>query len=314
MYKIVSGILLNALCLFFAFPTNAQQFKIIAAEDGAALPFATLINYTHPNLVSANVSGIADLTAQEGDSIAVSYVGFKTTSFVFNTNTSPIIRLFKETVLMQPITIQKCNNEKSLLYINNTVNYVLKNGVRHYFDGLDWWGVRWKNSEHAIRINPEKENTILESFSFWLDKSPFGPKSAIQAPLIVSFYDVTDSITPGNLLTETPLIYYPQKTGKQTLNIDSFHLRIPPKGIYISFQCVTNEDYAWTQTIKINGKINDTVIKCYGGIIVGVYSSDFEVASFNPIKNSWFLLSKKSGESDLHPSLKCEAILKYCED
>ena len=108
MYKIVSGILLNVICLLFAFVSNAQQFKIIAAEDGAALPFATLINYTHTNLVSANVNGIAELTAQDGDSIAVSYVGFKTTSFVFNSKIHQTIRLFKETNMLSMVTLLVC--------------------------------------------------------------------------------------------------------------------------------------------------------------------------------------------------------------
>jgi len=316
MNKIIAQFFVFVFYLFFAFETNAQQFKIISAEDVAALPFATLINFTHPIIVSANVNGIAELNAQNGDSIAVSYVGFKTTFFVFNSNKSTIIRLFKETVLMPPVTIQKCKKERSFSCINKTVNYILIDGVRHYFDGLGWWGLWWKNSEYAVRLKPEKENTRLESFSFWLNKSAFGPKSAINAPLIISFYDVNDSITPGNLLTESPLFYYPKKTGKQTLNLDSLQLSIPPNGIYISFQCVTHEDYAWTQNIKMRGSggIKDTIIKCYGGAIEGVYSSDFELASFNRIKNKWHLFYNKKGENELHPSVKCEAVLKYCAD
>jgi hypothetical protein len=60
--------------------------------------------------------------------------------------------------------------------------------------------------------------------------------------------------------------------------------------------------------------IKDTIIKCYGGAIVGVYSSDFELASFNPIKNNWHLFYNKKGDNELHPSVKCEAVLKYCAD
>ncbi len=312
MNKIVSEILLNAFCLFFAFETNAQHFKIINAEDGAALQFATLINYTHPNLISANINGIAEMPAQNGDSITISYVGFKTISFIYNINSPQTIRLFKEAVVLPPVTVVNCKKMKQSEYSNKDgVIFIMKNGTRLNFAGVDWWGVRWKNSEYAIRINPEKENTILNNFSFWLKKSPFGPKSAINAPLIISFYDVNDSILPGNLLTESPLIYYPQKTGKQTLNLDSLNLRIPPKGIYVSFQCVTNEDYAWTQPIKMNGSTNDTIIKCYGGMIEGLYSRDFELVIFNPIKNHWSLFYR---EDELHCSLKCEAVLKYCEE
>ena len=294
--------------------SNAQRFTIIAAEDGAALPFATMVNLTHPNIVSANVNGIANLTAQNGDSISISYVGFKKTTFIFNSDTTTNIRLFKEAEVLPNITVVKCKKMKQFKYSNkNDAKFIMKNGTRYYFDGLGWWDFRWKNSEYAIRINPEKENTILKSFSFWLKKSPFGPKNAINAPLIISFYEVTDSITPGNLLIEKPLFYYPQKIGKQTINLDSFHLIIPPNGIYVSFQCVTNEDYAWTKPIKMIGSTKDSIIKCYGGTIEGLYSSNFEIAGFNPIKNSWFLFSKNT-ENDLFPSVKCEAVLKYCED
>jgi hypothetical protein len=351
MNKITFGILLFVLDLCFAFETNAQQFKIISAEDGASLPFATLINYTHPNLMSANANGVAEFRVQNGDSIAVSYVGFTTTSFVYNSNTSSNIRLFKESSVLPPITVLRCKKMKQMKYSNkNSVNYRIKeNGERVYCDGIGWWGGYWKNSYWAVRLNPAKENTQLKSFSFWLEKHYFGPQSAIKAPLIISFYDVTDSILPGNELTDLPLIYYPQRTGKQTLNLDSFHLRIPPNGIYVSFQCVTNDEYAWTHTVHFRDStriiIKDTSLRksintndrlnapnkyetrmvfipkdstitvtCYGGSIDAIYTKDFELAGYNPIKNNWFLLSTKTGEKELHGSIKCEAVLKYCED
>jgi len=316
MYKIVSGILLNAFCLFFAFETNAQQFKIISAEDGAVLPFATLINFTHPIIVSANANGIAELNAKNGDSIVVSYVGFKSNSFVFNSNSNQTIRLIKAIEILPPVLVQNCKKMKSFTYGNKRAVTQKKNanGVRCDLN-LEWWGL-WKNSnsQFAVRINPEKENTIFKSFSFWIEKPFFGPESFFNAPLIVSFYDVTDSITPGNMLTETPLIYHPQKIGKQTIDLDSFHLIIPKKGIYVSFQCVTNDDFSWTQTIRMQGSNKDTIVKCYGGRIVGVFSKDFEFARLNPIKNKWSLYEKKTGENDLLGTIKCEAVLKYCAD
>lgn len=320
MKKIVSGFLLNVFCLFFAFETNAQHFKIIAAEDGEALPFATLINYTHPNLVSANANGMAELSAQNGDSIAVSYVGFKNTSFIFNSNIDHLIRLFKVISVLSPVTVQNCKKMKKFKYSNkDSVNFrIMENGNKAYFGGFEWHKRPWNKHQWAVRLNPEKENTSLKSFSFWLEKPFIGPKSAIAAPLIISFFDVSDSILPGNVLTETPLFYYPQKTGKQTLNLDSFHLRIPPNGIYISFQCVMNEDYAWNETIHWKDTTfhtsKDSVVEKFGGRIDGVYTRDFELATFNPIKNKWFIwASSNKYKNDFHGSVKCEAVLKYCE-
>jgi hypothetical protein len=103
MNKIFTAIILSLL--FFAFETNAQQFKIISAEDGAALPFATLINFTHPIIVSANANGIAELNAKNGDSIIVSYVGFKSNSFVFNSNSNQTIRLIKAIEILPPVFV-----------------------------------------------------------------------------------------------------------------------------------------------------------------------------------------------------------------
>ena len=321
MNKIVSGILLNAFCLFFAFQTNAQQFKIISAEDGAALPFATLINYTHPNLVSANVNGMAQLAAQVGDSIAVSYVGFKNTSFIFNSNTDETIRLFKETGVLPPITVINCKKMKQFKYSNkDSVHFrIMEKGNKSNSVGVLWNAGPVNNPQLAVRLNPEKENAILKNFSFWLEKPNAGPKSAITAPLIISFYDVTDSVLPGNVLTETPLFYYPQKTGKQTLNLDSLHLRIPPNGIYVSFQCVMNEEYAWTEIVKWEDSTHqiskDTIFKYYGGMIDGVYTRNFDLAGFNPIKNKWNSWTRKFyDDNDFHASIKCEAVLKYCAD
>jgi len=307
--------------LFSAFNSKAQEFKIIAAEDGSALPFATLINYTHPNLVSANANGIAELTAHNGDSITVSYVGFKNTSFIFNSNTDETIRLFKETNMLSLVTLLACKKIKKFKYSNkdSVLFEIMENGNRNHFGGIEWDKGAWNIPQWAVRLNPEKENAFLKDFSFWLENSYNAPKSAITAPLIISFYDVTDSILPGNVLTETPLFYYPQKIGKQTLNLDSLHLRIPPNGIYVSFQCVMNEEYAWTEIVKWKDSTHqiskDTIFKRYGGRIDGIYTRNFDLAWFNPIKNKWNSWTRElNGNNDLHGSIKCEAVLKYCDD
>ena len=321
MQKLQIAIYFTIAFLLTSSFTSAQNFEVIAAEDGAALPFATLINYTHPNLVSANANGLAELSVQNGDSIAVTYVGFKNNSFIFNSNTDETIRLIKETGVLPPITVINCKKIKKFKYSNkdSVLFKIMENGDISRFGGIAWDKGAWNNPQWAVRLNPEKENAFLKDFSFWLEKSYDGPKSAITAPLIISFYDVTDSILPGNVLTETPLFYYPQKIGKQTLNLDSLHLRIPPNGIYVSFQCVMNEEYAWTEIVKWKDSTHqiskDTTFKRYGGRIDGVYTRNFDLAGFNPIKNKWYSWTRKlNGNNDLHGSIKCEAVLRYCPD
>lgn len=298
----------------------AQIFRIIAEQDSSELPFCSIINYTQPSFVTANRFGVAEIYAQIGDSITVSLVGYKTKSIIFNSNTPQTICLVKETYNLPPVTIKTCRNTKLVKGTNkNSVNYITKDdGNRYYFDGFSWWGW-WSNVKWAVRILPEIENSSLKSYSFWLKKANFGSKESMKAPLIIEIYDVTDSILPGNLLTDVPIIYYPQKKGKQILNLDSLQLRIPPMGIYISFQSVMTEDNTWGQHIKFkdstSGMLKDTLVKCYGGVIDGVYSSNFELAGFNLKNNKWFLLDQNLDRNDgLHNSIKCEAVLTSCEE
>ena len=127
MNKIIFGFLLSGFYLFFGFNCIAQHIKIVADEDGTPLQFATLINHTHPNLVSANVNGLAEMNAMNGDSIAVSYVGFKTSSFIYNSNASQTIRLFKDANVLSTITIVNCKKMKQMEYSNkDDVIFIVK--------------------------------------------------------------------------------------------------------------------------------------------------------------------------------------------
>ena len=304
--------------LFTALISRGQEFKIIATENGSALPFATIINLTQKDIVSANVNGVVSLSLQNDDSISVSYVGYKTNSFVYHSNASTTIHLSKETVTLPSITIIECKKTKKQKIKNkDAVKWITMSNGTPCNTGLTWYR-EWTNNISAIRLNPEKENTILSAFSFWLDKAFHSAFSAIKTPLIIRFYDVSDSLLPGNLISENALVYTPQKTGKQTLHLDSLHLNIPPKGIYVSFQCVMNEEYAWKETFHLTDSAKmiykDTVYTGYGGRIEGLWSKNNELALFSSFKNKWFF-SKSSGFGNgMNSTIKYEAVLKYCED
>jgi hypothetical protein len=146
MSKIIAPFFLFIFYLILGLESTAQEFKIVAAEDGAALPYATLINFTHPIIVSANANGIAELNAKNGDSIVVSYVGFQSNSFVFNSNSNQIIRLIKAIEILPPVLVQNCKKMKTFTYGNKraVTHKTNANGVRFDFN-LEWWGL-WKNS------------------------------------------------------------------------------------------------------------------------------------------------------------------------
>ena len=321
MQKLQTAIYFTITFLLSSSFASAQNFKVIAAEDGAALPFATLINYTHPNLVSANANGIAALPVQIGDSIAVSYIGFKTTAFIFNSNTTQTIHLLKETNLLPRFTVVNCKKMKKLKYGNtDSINFkIMANGEKTYFGGVSWNKGPWENGKFAVWLNPEIDNGILKEFSFWLKKPFNAPNSSIYTPLILSIYDVEDSnFLPGNLISESPVFYFPKKEGKQTIKMDSMRITIPPNGIYVCFQYVRNEEVEWKiKTHLIDSAMHidkDTILTYYGVNIAGNYSRNFNLMFFNPTQNKWFSPYKTPHDNNIHGTIKCEAIIKRCDD
>lgn len=305
--------------LLFSLLSFAQEFKIISADDASPLPFATAINLTHPTISTANTDGIVQIAATNGDSVVVSFVGYEKYSFLYDGQSHQTIRLQKRLTALPPITVINCKKMKKAKSKNkDAVKWItMSNGIPSSFAGLTWYR-EWTNNIGAIRLNPEKENTILSAFSFWLDRAYLSAFSAIKTPLIIRFYDVSDSLLPGNLISENALVYTPQKKGKQTLQLDSLHLNIPPKGIYISFQCVMNEEYAWKETFhftdsaKVNNK--DTVYTGYGGRIEGLWSKNCELALFSSFKNKWFFVKSSGSGNGMNGTIKYEAVLKYCAD
>jgi hypothetical protein len=62
--------------------------------------------------------------------------------------------------------------------------------------------------------------------------------------MIMAF--TTDSLTklPSNPLIVKPIIYHPERKGKQTINIDSSQVFVPKNGLYITFQYVIDKKYS----------------------------------------------------------------------
>lgn len=124
---------------------------------------------------------------------------------------------------------------------------------------------------------------------------------------------------PGELISNVPIFYFPQKSGKQTIKLDSLHIKIPANGIYIGLQYVMNEAYEWKQSFwhkdSTGTKIIDSIVYRYGALIQGLRSKDFELVWYNGIKNEWLILEQRPTSSDIfHNSLKCEATIKYCDN
>lgn len=329
---------LSKSILLFIFSLNVSycfsQTIQVVSNDNAPLPFATILNFNRSSIGSADEKGIFQSNAIKGDSLSVSFVGYKTTNLIFNGDKIQQVMLIQEKITLPTVNIEKCKKEKKTKYGNtDSAEFIISdNGEINHFGGVTW-DLGYKNPSTkenenknylwAVRLNPEKENAHLINFSFWLEK-PFGASSnySITNPLILSFYDVEDSTDlPNHLISESSIIYYPKKSGKQTLNLDSLHLKIPTNGMYVAFHYVMNEKYLWetksTWKDSSNGIGRDTIFYGYGSRIDGTYSTDFNLVNYNHIFNKWRFVSgfnKNKNDGKKHGTIKCEAVIKYCED
>ena len=326
--------------LLFIFLLNvshcfSQQIQVISEHNHVPLPFATLVNLTHPSMASADEAGILNLNAVIGDSLSISFVGYKTTNLIFNGDKIQQVKLVQEKITLPTVIIEKCKKEKTIKYGNtDSVDFIINNQGKkiHFMGGLtsdfvfknlftSEQGI--KNYLWAVRLNPKKENAHLIKLSFWLDKPLGALTNSINLPLILNFYNVEDSTDlPGHLIYESSIIYYPTQLGKQTLNLDSLHLKIPDNGMYVSFQHVINDKYSWKIKVKwvdsSKDIAKDTFFFGYGNEIEGTYcSKDFNLANYNPILNKWIFTNGQTDEKDEQKkkgTIKYEAVIKYCSE
>ncbi|MGH2552199.1 MAG: hypothetical protein ACRDEB_00690, partial [Chitinophagaceae bacterium] len=170
------------------------------------------------------------------------------------------------------------------------------------------------------RLSPLKANAILKDFSFWIEKVREAPDSSVLTPFLISLYEVSDTTNlPGELISYAPIFYFPKKSGKQTIKLDTLHIKIPYSGIYVSLQYIMNEAYEWKQLFWHKDSAGTTIIDSvryrYGGIIQGLHSKDFDLVWYNGIKDEWISIEQQSIPNEsFHSSIKCEATIKYCDD
>lgn len=259
-----------------------SKIKIISGEEKFALPYASIINKTSNHFFSANEYGEALLYGNFGDSILISYAGYKDVSFV-NKKEEKIVELFLLHKFLPEVFVFKCKK-------GNT--FLLENGLKpgKLFNGFV--GINWTYSEitkpYALLIKDLPSNSKIETFSFWLEKSLQSPDSTILAPFIVMIYSF-DSLSqiPGNPLLSKPLIFFPKKQGKQTINLDSLNLYSPKNGIFISIQYVIDKKFSWNQKV-LTDRGADTTIISYGGIIKGgINKSQNESFIYDVQNNKW---------------------------
>lgn len=282
-YKKILALLPITLITIFSF--SQTKFKILSGEDGSSLAFATIVNFTQKNYLSATKTGEAIIYVSPGDSLIISYVGYQDVGFTYNAEPEKLISLYRSTKLLPGIFVFNCKTKKK---------FVLKNPTKPRKNGELFGGIVFSYSDlmkpYAILIDDIPQNSLITNFSFWLRKQYSGPvDSMILAPMIIMAYAV-DSATqlPGRSLISNPIIFSPVKQGKQSLNLDSVQLVMPGKGFYIAIQYVIDKKYSWENKNVKTFTGADTTEMLYGGIFErGANPGNYKTFTYNHFRQEW---------------------------
>jgi hypothetical protein len=288
--------------------TSQLKVKIISAADGTNLSYATIANLTLHKTYSANEYGEIEigLLAKTGDSLRITHVGYLPKDCVNSNNISKTIVLNPDNSILSPVIISHCKKYKSITVKNNPKKKHSGNDLISHFAGYGWLfgeknyqvGMLLKNTEQGIR---------LKNFSFWLKKMT-APDSAVLAPWLINVYNVNDSSgLPSKPLFRDPIVYFPKEEGKQTISFDTMQIAIPENGVYITFQYIMDEKYAWMSNMIPHSMYSDTTIVSYGAVIDGISTPGYTISRYMGKEDKWI----KRPENE---SIRFEAVLSYCRD
>lgn len=284
---------------------------IVSKDNNQPLPYASVVNHTYHQLLFSNENGKVEHEFKAGDSISISYVGYRNQSFIFNGKEILSIKLSMQPSKLTEITLHACKKWEKQSYTN----------LEGDSSGMTFGGLRWiensLNAKVAILLTSADTKSYLTDFSFWLQKSDFGNPSSFKAPIKFSFYELNDSTgLPGNLISAKQIIYQPKKTGKQTINADSLSIKMPEKGMYLCFEIPFDKKF--TQRVKIltDDNRDGMVHYFYGGRLEGIYSKKNVLSFFDYLQNNWHFAinSTKEDMYKTHGTIKFAYTMKTCAE
>jgi hypothetical protein len=301
-------IYLSLFLLLSIFTKGIAQVHITikSATDKVALPYATIVNLSSGAIYSADKNGELIIPSAANDSIRITYIGYKETVVTLNDKDNTIY-LEPAIATLKAIVLQPCKLTKITKIKSNKG------------DGNGWSGIACgnfdkSNGKVAFHISSGKSWAKLMSLNFWLRKNYRStPDYAIKSPLAVSFYTLDEATKlPGELLNDKPIFIFPEKEGKQKLELDSLDISLPKEGIFISFEFILDTTYQW----KTISSIDETITVLQGVVLVGALSEGFGIIYFDFKKNAWFRFNNKDffDPTKKYGSLKLETTFKICKD
>jgi hypothetical protein len=300
------------LCTGIASASFAQlSIHVKSAEGAQSLPFATILNTTKHQLYFADENGILSANFQLGDSLLISYVGYKSLKAQISQPAHTFILVPSEGTL-PTVTIGSCKLSQKHTYSN-----LLADSFRRKFGGVCCWKKGATNARIAVMLKWDMDAARLRSFTIWLKRAMGAPKLSVLAPMAFSFYSIDEAtMLPGDLISNQQVIHFPKKEGKQTLRIDSLHLPISPPGIYISMEFIYHEKYAWASRFIDTARGIDAAIIEFGSRIDGIFAKDFTLAFYDYEKDQWSFAggADQSTLTKVHGTIRFSAEIYACKN
>jgi hypothetical protein len=311
MPKFRSKALLTFFLTYGTIVCFAQQFQVRSLEGHRSLPFASVLNITKGKLHFTDENGILSANLQLGDSLFITYVGYKS----LKTKVSHVGQTFllqEADALLKTVRIVNCKEGEKHEYSN-----LIADTGENKFGGVCCWPRGATTVRIAVMLKSNFNESRLNAFSIWLKRGFGAPKQSIQTPILFSFYSIDEtSMLPGELLSNQQVIYFPKAEGKQTIKIDSLYLNMQNPGMYVGIEFVYNEKYEWPRRYFDTEKGIDSVSIQYGAQLDGVFSEDFTLAFYNYKNNNWSFAghNDKSTIYKVHGTIKFAAELTPCKE
>lgn len=301
--KRLSKLIVGIFFLAFTGNASAQATLQIIANDGTPLPYATVANFTKKKVYSADSAGVLKIEIDLQDSVQVSYTGFSLVSYRYSGVKYAVITLDKNPSLLELVVIKDCSRKVKLTIKNFQKKEFLRRDTTFY------WSFADDKAKYAVKINSPDPRSVLKKFSFWIEKVFDAPDSTAYAPFMITFYEVNDtSGLPGAALPVKPIVYFPKRTGRQNLQLDSLHFTIPENGMYISFQYILNKKFAWSYSAKLHcSTCPDVPVTGYGAMLKFIKGTNDASAEYGIFSNHWSAMRRNM-------AIQLEATVSYCKE
>lgn len=168
MQRIISLLVVLISTILVGRNTAAQEIMVVSNVDSFPLPFATVTNHSRPSIVSTNINGVVNLKGEIGDTLSVSYIGYKTAVLLFNGDKIIVVRLEPTQKILPEVVIHNCKSDKEFNYNNfkGTKKLKKQGELKKGFGGVIWGKGSNIYAKIALRLSPLLPNATLQIFLF----------------------------------------------------------------------------------------------------------------------------------------------------